>query len=131
MNNTQKTILFFVLSIGLFLSFLPSGREISRWFIILSYLIYLIFCILNFKSIKIRFLAYPLFIINIFLGWYSYEIQGFLDVSNKVGFGYIGMWIFILIALPLMIIALIAGGIFDIIDLIKKNKNNGEKEEIE
>ena len=123
MNNIQKTILFFVLSILLFLLFIPSGREISRFFIVLSYTIYLAFCIWNFKNIKIRFLAYPLIISNIFLGWYSYEIQGFLGVSNKVGFGYIGMFAFIFIVIPLIIVTLITGGIFDIVDLIKKNKN--------
>ena len=87
--------------------------------IILSYLAYIIFCILYFKNIKIRFSAYPFIILNIFSGFYFYKASG-LGTSNAVGLGYVFMYLFMFTALPIMVLALIIGAVFDIWDLIKK-----------
>ncbi|MCR4881878.1 MAG: hypothetical protein K6A44_08010 [bacterium] len=121
----MKTGLFFLYSILLFLGFCFSGYNYTKFSVGLTYLIYIIFCIWVFKGLKIRFLAYPFIILNIFFGLYFYEVSG-LGTSNAVGVGYIAMYFFMFITLPLMVVALVVGGIFDVIEFLNKNKSKQE-----
>ena len=117
----KQTGLFFLFSVLLFSLFFPTASNIPKALTALVCIGYIIYFILNLKSIKIRFLAYPLVVLNLFLGWYTFEVSG-LSQSNAVGLGYILIFGFMFVILPIMLVVLIIGAVIDIVELMKKRK---------
>lgn len=122
MNNIQKTMLFFMVSIYLLFFGFNSYQQLTQMIFVILYVAYIVFCVWVIRGVKIRFLAYPTLVMSLSMGVYFFAAAGVSD-ANATGLGFLLIFGFMFWILPLMIIALIVGGILDIIELINKNKN--------
>ena len=125
MKKFIQTFLFLVISAIVFI--LPYRNFGAQWEIVLVYAAYICLFIKLFKQIALRFLVYPLIVLNLSWGIYYFNSWG-LSTSNAVGLGYVFMFYLMFIGIPIMGIASILGGVFDILELIKLMKNNSQQE---
>ena len=121
MNNIQKTLLFFMVSIYLLFFGFNSYQQLTQMIFVIIYVAYIVFCVWVIKGVKIRFLAYPLLVMSLSMGFYFYAGAG-MSGENAVGLGYLLIFGFMFVILPAMIIALVVGAIIDVIELTKKRK---------
>ena len=123
----KKTILFFFISLCFFALCCFAEQLLSKWSSLSLLLAYIIFCIYIFKDIKVRFLAYPIIVLNSFFGFCAFSFSG-VGTSDGVALGYVFMFFFMFIIAPLLLISFIVGIIFDIMGIQSKNKQNSDKE---
>ena len=112
----METSVFFVISVLFcFCCVLP------QWLYIPVSIAYVIYCIRIFKKLKIRFLAYPLLIFSLFICLLVCFMLG-AKGEDATALGFVLMFAFMFLVLPIMIAALVIGAILDIREYENKQK---------
>lgn len=117
----MKTSLFFVISILFCLCGFLLGDDIPQWLYILASIAYVIYCVCIFKELKIRFLSYPILIFSLFICLFLCCMFGTRG-EDASALGFVFIFAFMFVVLPIMFIALVIGANFDIKEYKNKQK---------